>query len=442
MANRKRIATYGRRGKNLVRVFEERAESVRYVRVQWSEVAGRPLSTESWKYSKEAVVDARAFAEGTADRLAAGGAPAPRDRTVRELAEAHLAAESEAWAEKTLAAFRHRWGRFEAFLGRHTVARLVTEETLDEFRGRMKRAGVVVNQRAETIKAVKQVFRWAKRRKLLAENAIADYTMKLAKGEKRHDVPEWSPDDTRRLLARLAHERAAHTSRGWRLEVALHLVSQLGPRQNALRHLAWADVNLSGRTVRHPTAAGVVLPPRAVWWNPTYDKRAEERVQPLTRPAVRALRLAAVWRARLGAAGVWVLPAVQARTVAKNQPWTYQALNQALRELCTRALDAEGKPVAWVKGRGLHGFRKFAAGEVHRLTGSERAAADWIGDKDVKVVRKHYLKKRAEEQRAVAGLLGAAAPNRNATATDTKTRTPRGKAGHAQVSTPQGVTDV
>jgi hypothetical protein len=73
-------------------------------------------------------------------------------------------------------------------------------------------------------------------------------------------------------------------------------------------------------------------------------------------------------------------------------------MNAALRALCDRC----DPVVPWVKGRAFHGFRKHAAGEVHRLTGSERAAADWIGDTDVKVVRRHYLKKRAEEQRGVA----------------------------------------
>ena len=56
----------------------------------------------------------------------------------------------------------------------------------------------------------------------------------------------------------------------------------------------------------------------------------------------------------------------------------------------------------WITGRAFHGFRKGAAGEVHRLTNSERDAADWIGDADIRIVRRHYLKKRAEEQQGVA----------------------------------------
>jgi integrase len=397
VAKRKRIATYGRRGA-FVRVIDEVVRGRRLVRVQWNETKGAPLTTESWPYSKPNVETAKSFAQGVDLRLAAGIAAPVADRSIRELADLHIAAFEESWAPATLRNFRHRWDRFERFVGRNTSARLVTEETLDEFRKKMRAAGVVTNQRTETVKTVKQCFRWARRRKLIAENPIADYTIKLAKTERVVEVPEWSPDDTARLGAQLLAEGASRSSRHWRLEVGFFLAASQGPRVNALLHLAWDDVNLSGVEIRHPSQAGVVLPPRTVWWNPAYDKTSSERVQPLTRGAVRALRLARVWRARIAYDGPWVFAPARARSAAKRESWGYGAANRALRELCGRCAPA----VEWVKGRAFHGFRKHSAGEIHRLTGSERAAADWIGDKDVKVVRKHYLKKRAEEQRTVA----------------------------------------
>jgi integrase len=394
---RKRLATYGRRGQ-LVRVFDETASGRRLVRVQWNETKGAPLSTESWPYSRENVETAKGYAQGVDQRLAAGLSAPLADRTVRQLADAHIAAFDESWAPATLRNFRHRWARFEAFVGRNTSARLITEETLDEFRARMRALKVVTNQRTETIKAVKQCFRWARRRKLIAENPIADYTIKLSKSEKIAEVPEWSPIDTARLGGQLLAEGASRSSRHWRLEVGFFLAASQGPRINALLHLAWDDVNLSGKEARHPSAAGVVLPPRTVWWNPAFDKTGSERVQPLTRGAVRALRIARVWRARIEYAGPWVFAPARVSSAKQGESWGYSAANYALRELCDRCQPA----VDWVKGRAFHGFRKHSAGEIHRLTGSERSAADWIGDKDVKVVRKHYLKKRAEEQRGVA----------------------------------------
>lgn len=448
MASRKRIAAFGRRGQ-LVRVFTEEVgragDRRKLVRVQWNETTGAPLSTESWPASRDNVAWARAYAEGVARRLAAGQAAPPADRSLRELADAHLAAEAETWAPATVRNFRHRWGRFEAFAGPHTAARLVTEETLDEFRLEMRRAGVVTNQRAETVKVVKQVFRWARRRKLIAENPIADYRMKRAKGEKAAEVPEWSPAETGQLRGQLEAEGAPRDARAWRLWAAIEIAAMQGPRQKALFHLAWDDVNLSGRTIRHPSAPGVVLPPRSVWWNVAIDKQKEERVQPLTRAVVRALRVARVWAARAGYAGPWVFfrPGAGARDLGNggyetarsrrraaakaDTPWSYQTAVSGLRRLCERCTPV----VKWIKGRALHGFRKHAAGEVHRITGSERAAADWIGDKDTKVVRKHYLKKRAEEQRAVAEQLGApvagraAAPPRPRTAVRGATRSPK-----------------
>jgi integrase len=393
MAKRRRIATYGRRGQ-LVRVFDELANGSRLVRVQWNEVKGAPLSTESWPYSKDNVGVAKAYAEGVSDRLAAGMLTKRTDYTIAQLAELYVAAMEEGWAPSTLANFQHRWGRFLTFAGRNTSAKLVNEETLDEFRGALRKIKVAVNQRGEIIKVVKMVFRWARQRKLIAENPIADYTVKLAKGEKRAEIPEWNPEETTKLGAQLIAERASRKPLGWRLEVMFFVAASQGPRQNALRHLSIEDVNLSAQTRRHRTAPDVVLPPRSVWWNPAFDKLGEERVQPLSRGAVRAIRIAMVWRKRLKYTGPWLLFGAQTRT--QQKPWGYQAANQALRELVRRA------GLKWVTGRAFHGFRKHAAGEVARITGSERAAADWIGDKDVKIVRKHYLKKRAEEQREVA----------------------------------------
>lgn len=401
MTKRKRIATYGRRGQ-LVRVHDDVHDGNRLVRVQWNEAKGAPLQTQSWPYSKANVATAKAFAEGTAQRLAAGTGAPLTERTIRELSDLHIAAFVESWAPATLRNFRHRWARLEAFVGRNTSAKLITEETLDEFRAKMREANIAVTQRGETVKAVKQVFRWAKRRKLIAENPLADYVIKVAKAERAVEVPEWTPEETGRLAARLRAERAARSSRHWRLDVAFAIASNQGARINAIRHLAEADVNLSNDTVRHPSAEGVVLSPRTVWWNPKFDKTATERVQPLRRETVRAIRIARVWRRRIGYAGAWLLAPAQERSRAKDEPWGYSAANGALRALVKRTPD-----VAWIDGRGFHGFRKFVAGEVHRVTNSERAAADFIGDRDIRVVRKHYLKRRAEEERGVAQKLDA-----------------------------------
>jgi hypothetical protein len=319
------------------------------------------------------------------------------DRTMRELADLHIAAFVESWAPATLRNFRHRWDALRAFVGRNTSARLVTEETLDEFRAKMRAAGVVTNQRTETVKAVKQCFRWARRRKLIAENPIADYTIKLAKTERVVEVPEWSPDDTAASARSCSPSAPRARARHWRLEVGFFLAASQGPRVNALLHLAWDDVNLSGERsgtraapascCRREPSGGI---PRST--RPRASACSRSRAAPCARCASRA---SGARGSRTTGRGCSRRRAPSRR---KGESWGYQAANRALRELCDRCAPA----VEWVKGRAFHGFRKYSAGEIHRLTGSERAAADWIGDKDVKVVRKHYLKKRAEEQRGVA----------------------------------------
>jgi integrase len=322
-----------------VRVFDETVGGRRLVRVQWNESKGAPLSTESGRTRRRTSRRRRATRRASISVSPPAAAPVA-DRTVRELAELHIAAFVESWAEKTLCGIPAPLVALRSVRRAQHAARLITEETLDEFRARMRVLKVVTNQRTETVKAVKQVFRWARHRKLIAENPIADYTIKRAKSEKIIEVPEWSPVDTTRLGAQLLAERASRSSRHWRLEVAFFLASAQGPRINALLHLAWDDVNLSGETVRHPSAAGVVLPPRSVWWNPAFDKMDEERVQPLTRGAVRALRIARVWRARIGYAGRWVFAPARAARLETGESWGYQAANYALRELCDRCTPA------------------------------------------------------------------------------------------------------
>mgnify|MGYP001581133137 CR=1 FL=1 len=84
-----------------------------------------------------------------------------------------------------------------------------------------------------------------------------------------------------------------------------------------------------------------------------------------------------------------------------EKPWTYSAFIAQLHD-AERAAGIE--PRKW---KVAHAFRRGVAGDVLSLTGSERRAAEWIGDKDVKVVKRSYLLERDEELQRTATAIGS-----------------------------------
>ena len=72
--------------------------------------------------------------------------------------------------------------------------------------------------------------------------------------------------------------------------------------------------------------------------------------------------------------------------------------------------------------RAFHGFRRMAARTVLELTGDVNAAAEWIGDTDLRVVKRGYLKERPESLVRTAALVrmptearGGTTPERHST---------------------------
>lgn len=383
-AARKEIVRFGKRGA-WVRCFLEAGHEL--VRVQWIPAKGQREKTESWPNTPANRAIAKTYAQAVYERLTAPATtPALVRLTLRELWSRYLTAESSHLRGKTITNYASRWSKFELFAGRDAFVDTITAETLDEFRQTMRRTvspktkrGHAVNQIAEHVKLVKQVFAWGRKRKLLKENPLLEYTMKVAKDDTKVETVEYSNADWAKILGALDHRN----SRQWRAYVAILLAGVLGPRENALLHLEWTDIDLVARTVR---------------WVPRWDKLGRDRLQPLPRDAVRAFRIAAVWRRRQGHTGAHVFPAVQVR--AKGGTWTAQALTQALHLACKRAGVAESKY------QGMHAFRRMAAGNVLELTGNLKQAGEWIGDTDLRVLAKSYLKQRPDQLRAIAAQLG------------------------------------
>jgi integrase len=365
---RKTLKKLGAHGRS-VHVFAEGA----LVRVQWRETGQR--RTESWPGTGAGKKEALAYAKGVEERLARRAPEAPRPITVGALGEAFLLAHPvpETWRPKTLSTFLARWKVWVAFATRERRIDTVTPETLDRFRAAMRADDYAINQVANHVQMVKAVWRFARERKLITENQVADYRMKLSRDQRRLEVPEWTPDECAKILAQLSPRAAL----GWRPWAAVVLDSLLGGRSRALLALEWRDVDLGRRVVR---------------WRPELDKLARDREQPLPREAAMAFRVAAVWRRRIGYEGPFVFPGAQDRTRGVK-PWGYSALNQALRAAATKA------GVRWVDYRAMHGFRRMAVNNVLALTGDLTKAGQWIGDTDARTLSRSYVRARPEELR-------------------------------------------
>lgn len=379
---RKLIKEYGSHGRS-VRVFVETFADARrqeLVRVEWREQGRR--RTESLPNSSENRTKAKAFAEGVESRLGLAGAGRIERVTMHALGERYLLAHPtpETWRPKTRSTFLGRWKVWLTFATPNRAIDTVTPETLDEFRAALKGQDYAINQVANHIQMVKSVYRFARARKYLVENPIADYAMKLSRDQRRLEVPEWTADECTKILAELSPRSERH----WRAYVAIVLDAALGGRSNALLHLERRDVDLAARSVR---------------WRPELDKLAKDRPQPLPRAAVRAIRIAYVWHRRIGYTGPFLLPGDERRrkrAARAESPYSYQALNQALKNAAERA------GVAWIDYRAMHGFRRMVLNNALALTGNLTRAGQFIGDADMRTLTRSYVRVRADDLRDVA----------------------------------------
>lgn len=347
------------------------------VRCEWR--ANGKRKTESLPDSRDNRRTMRAFAAGTAKRLALKGADEDQRLTMRELGERYVAAHpvGESWRPKTLKTWQQRWRVWVAFVTHERLIDTVTAETLDEFRAALRKQDFAVNQIANHVQMVKSVYRFARERRYLAENPIAEYRMNLSRDQRRLEVPEWTNEECAAILAQLSPKHG----RQWRAYVAIQLDALLGGRSAALLGLEWRDVDMDRRTIR---------------WRPELDKLARDREQPLPRAAVRAIRIARVWRARIGYQGPYVLPGARGAEQRAERHYTYQALNYQLQVAAKRA------GVRWIPYRAMHGFRRMNLNDVLAATGNLTRAGQWIGDTDMRTLSRSYVRVRADELRDVA----------------------------------------
>lgn len=385
MSPEQTVVTYGIRGKRVRVLTLTTATGTRLVRVEWR-VNGK-RERESWAFSRTNLVKAKAYARGVSDRLVVQQNLPRRPITLGALVTEYLQAHVDEWRMATMRSATYRLTKFLVFAGRDLALHDVQPELIDAFRVALRTAPTkrgkphAAFQISQHVKAVKELMRFAKSRKRITENPLADYVMRLKKNEgRRSETFEFTNEEWGKLAAALDPK---HPNR-WRAHCLVVMGGTLGPRQRALLHLRWSDVDLAARTVT---------------WRTEYDKMGkDDRPQPLPRDAVRALRIARVWRQRAGYQGLWVFFAVK-HTKRDVAPYTYSALNAQIH----RAEERAG--VKTIPYRSMHGLRRTAMGNALDATGGNvKAAADWIGDDDLRTASK-YAKKREVRLREVAALM-------------------------------------
>lgn len=368
-----------------IKVYGERGEQVRVyvegdlVRVRWRDHGIR--KTRSWGVSPEAKAEAKAFAEGIIDaRKHPVVTRAPL--TLRELWEQYAEAEFPALRPTSQRRYAERWQKWERFHKRETIAEAVDEGHAERYRAARAGLGIAVNQIAEEIKMAKVVHAWGHRRRLLSANYLTLYQFKIKKEDRPALPAEYRMADFHAILAQFKPDQWGQ----WRPWAALTVLGYQGVRTNALLHLQWADVT-----------DGVLT------WRAEWDKLGREWTQPIRSETARALEVCRQWRATLGYTGPWVFFTQDERKVKAGKPAIYGA--SALAAALKKAEKAAA--VAHLDLRAMHGLRRMVAGEVARVTGNPLMAAQFIGDTDLRVVQRSYLKRRDDQLRDVATLLDA-----------------------------------
>lgn len=421
---RKDIAEYGRaRARGHVRVFKDVAHGNTVVRVQWRE-PGRKVAT--YEDTRQGIAEAKAFARGTHDRLltpAQPAAPTLEVLTVRDLFNRYFAAHEVDWRDKTKTNKRARWKKWEAFIVHDTLAHKVPREKMDEFKKVLLGRKHSANQVRAHLELVASVFRWAvETAGILEPTRIATYKIKFSRDAKRQvvEMGEYTRAEREQIIAAL-DPRNAKEWRAWALNT---LFAYCAPRQNAARHLEWDDIALEQDAGR-------------IHWRADLDKMGTDRWQPMPSQVVAAFWVAYGWRNYDEYPGRYVFYGVQRRTRGFNlrrkprrsrkeesiagrdvreAPYTYSALNRALRKAETRA------GILHRDYRATHGHRRGVAGDIHEITGSEKKAAAYIGDKSIEVVRDHYLLEREQDLKRSGALISGEQVQRTATETDSDDR--------------------
>lgn len=383
------LATIGSRP-HTVRVMQrERENGITTIVLEWRQYGVRQRRVVATNDTKrETVATAKAQAKALHAQLVAGPVTptvlptAPRVVTAADVYNTHVALHEETWRPNSLKLAREAYRAWSAYVGADADVTSLTVATLAAFRAELRRLGRKPSNAVRIAQRVRGMFRSGAEAGLIAPHAIGTARLTVRKAEQAAPVPEFTPDDAERLVAQFDPRRQTQ----WRPWAAMMLAAILGPRSAALLQQQWPNID---------TASS----PRTIVWPAHTDKVGRERTQALPRAAVLVFRIVRVWHRREGYTGTWLFPSPQWKTKG-DLPWTYAALWLALGKAC----DAAG--VTRQPMQAMHAFRRYAANQVLRATGGDLTAVSyWIGDTDLRVLQRSYLRTRADDGAKIAALV-------------------------------------
>lgn len=360
---RKTLARHGERGRT-VRVLLDQTRD--RTLVQWYE-QGKPRK-RVFAASREGQAEAKSWAIGFSEELERKARGGPL--TMRGLWDAYREVEYASKRPRTQQLYRERWMKWEDFIGKDTDPEAVAMQDIDRFVTRARAVGKSMNQARHVLNVARIVFNWGLSRKYLMATDFSLYRWKQAKDERPLEIGEHAPEEFDRILAVLDPEKP----REWRIWALLMIAGSQGPRIRTARHLTWQDVQ--GDVIRWPAAM---------------MKQGEDFLQPITADTRLALEQARAWRLKDKYTGPYVF--YPGRKDNTQGVYTYQSAWLAFRKAEKRA------GVSHIPFRAFHGLRRMAAGNVYDALKDPLAAAEWIGDRDVKQMRS-YLKRRADRLEA------------------------------------------
>lgn len=294
--------------------------------------------------------------------------PPPAAVSVRQAADDYLAyLRTEDRARKTLVKYRGVFDLFLSYLDGHRITRLaqVTAGLFDRYRAERKQERHAKTVYSEGV-IIKQLFRWAKGRRLLADNPLADVRLK-----KPPTVPKEGPglDQVDRILAAAPEP----------LRSQLAVLAFTGMRSGELQRLQKADVDLAGGWVHVRSRPGAETKTR---------ESRKVPIHPRLRPVLSSLPRAG---------GGWAFAAAPSR---KYPAGGHHLSTKRLNEQFTRLAGRLGLPVGRASGFVIHSLRHFFETFTVNAGIPQRVIDTWLGHRSDQSMAAVYYRLRDEDSQA------------------------------------------